>query len=113
MPNKRKPRKPYKPLNFRSLGGNPDPGNSPSSSSSEVEAALLLVENITTEIDQASDEVADKAAHFFEDVRSGAVAIGETIERTKNVTPNQLRALENWLSGVKKWTDKAEEDDYD
>lgn len=99
----RKPHKPYKPLNFRSLGNNPPEATS--APAGDVDSALAMVAEITDSIDDASESVVDRAAEFFESVREGAVAIGKTIEETRRVTPPQQKALDNWLAGVKKWTD--------
>jgi len=40
---------------------------------------------------------------FFESVRTGAVSIGETIEKTRRVSEKQQKALDNWEAGVNRW----------
>lgn len=44
-----------------------------------------------------------EADGFFDDVAEKVRSVVETIERTKNVTRNQQKALDGWQGGVEAW----------
>lgn len=69
----------------------------------ETVRALELIETIQQTIEGLPERVQGKGADFFESVMDKAKDIGETIERTDRVTVGQTKALENMLSGVRRW----------
>lgn len=66
-----------------------------------IKEATDLAEEILRLIEEDVPEQAKlNRANFFESVQEGVGAVLETIEKLKKVTSNQLRALNNWKSGV-------------
>ena len=64
------------------------------------------VEDTIAIADEIADLVLDlpeRAADFAESVDEKARSIKQTIESQRRVTPAQRQALENMLSGVKRW----------
>lgn len=55
------------------------------------------------EIEDLAEEVPDAGADFAESVLGKAQSIGETIEDRSHVTENQMAALENMESGLRRW----------
>ena len=65
-----------------------------------VDQGLEIINLIDEDI---SEEAAEQAAEFFEDVRQRCGAVIETIERMQHVTEKQQKALDGWERGVRAW----------
>lgn len=68
--------------------------------SCDWEEALALV----GEIEDEADDVPEAGEDFAASVSDRASAIGDTIEERSHVTDAQMAALENMMSGLRKWT---------
>lgn len=87
----------------RQLPGDPDSNWNKQDDDQAWKDAVKQAADIVDSIDNAPEEIADKAMDFFESVRTGAVSIGETIEKTRRVSEKQQKALDNWEAGVNRW----------
>jgi hypothetical protein len=77
----------------------------------DVTEALDLVDQIVDAVDDdVPSRAKEKHADFFESVVEKAKGIGETVRGRGEVTPGQLKALNNMLAGVVKWTPRGRED---
>lgn len=66
--------------------------------------ALQLVQEILDHIyDNVSDAGYCQGRDFFESVLQNVVDVRGTILRKRTVTPNQMSALYNWRTGVRRW----------
>ncbi len=82
----------------------PPEAAAPPKESAEVVEALELVERIeSTYEDDVDERSKEKGEEFFNSVMEKARSIGETIEKTQRVSSAQTTALENILTGVRKW----------
>lgn len=66
-----------------------------------LEQGQLVIEMIDT----LSDKVRQRAPDFFTSVREGCVSVTQRIRESQRVSFKQGRALINWFTAVKKWTD--------
>lgn len=55
------------------------------------------------EIEQLCDEVPEAGFDFAESVRENCAEVKQTITAMQMVTENQLRAIDNWLGGLRAW----------
>lgn len=65
----------------------------------DVEETVAIADEILERV----PELPERAADFAESVDEKAASIKQTIQNSNHVTPAQRRALENMLSGVKRW----------
>ena len=71
----------------------------------EVDVVLTAIDDLLVLLDQAEDNPACAAGlAFFDSVRNGAEGIKGTVTDKGFATKKQLKAVENWTSGVSKWT---------
>lgn len=73
---------------------------------SDVNRALNLaseIEEVITEIAEEFPQKYDRGIEFFENVNDKAQSIAETISERGQVSNAQINALENMLSGVRRW----------
>jgi len=69
-----------------------------------VQEAETLVEEICDLIDNdVPDGAFRRMPDYFEDVRSKALDIGDSVTSYGSATDRQIEALENMKAGVKKW----------
>lgn len=68
-----------------------------------VQAALRQIERIVDVAEGIDLPAGHSGMEFLEDVADHAKSVGETIERTNNVTAKQQKALDNWEAAVGKW----------
>lgn len=69
----------------------------------DAQEASESIDELVEMIDELPEETIDKAPEFFEDVRSNAVSMQETLNRTGRCSDKQARAIRNWTSSVEKW----------
>lgn len=89
----------------------PDPKPADALSADVAEAAKVGEEILRVIEDDVRDAAKAKNASYFEGVEEKARAITDTITRTNRVSEGQRVALDNMLSGVKKWVHGGGDDD--
>lgn len=82
--------------------------NDENSSDEDLKLAQSLIDDLKSDLYEIEVLIGDgkipwNAEGFRESVLGGVCGIEETINRTKRVTDNQFRALENWKFGVERW----------
>jgi hypothetical protein len=103
-------KKPRNPKDERHESFDPEP----EPQSEDVKDALGVVADIRYLIEEKFDaDVIKRGGDFFTEVLGKAKSIGKTIRSSNRVTENQRAALDNILSGVKKWDHEDDDDDED
>lgn len=74
-----------------------------SSPGDNIKKVLDKGNDLLEQIENAPEEVADKAGTFFESVTVSLKSMLETIEQTQRVSDRQQTALTNWENAVGRW----------